>query len=288
MQTFPHTPAHAQHVPDGWSFPVLTAQTSPAVEPAAVTGGGAAIDQTVTRVKWGRVLLVFAGLVLFGFGAWNMSGGAAAPTKDATNSRTVSGGGAGDVEIEAATGAEDDIAMGSDMATEDMAVDTATADTPATPSDDPATVVPTNRSTAATNRASGTRAGRAGRTTRRGAAAPAFAANAAAATAPRTATGGGAGGPAGQLPMTGLETWIAAFLGVLLLAVGICVHVSAVRIATTALLYRRGILLRPSECARLAQDHGFARVRVILSDVLHRLLEEPAHGGDFVSARPAN
>jgi hypothetical protein len=53
------------------------------------------------------------------------------------------------------------------------------------------------------------------------------------------------------------------------------------------MLYRRGILLRPTECARLAQEHGLARVRVAISNVLHRLLEEPARGSDFVSTRHA-
>lgn len=88
--------------------------------------------------------------------------------------------------------------------------------------------------------------------------------------------------------MTGLETWIAAILGVLLLGLGICVHVNAVRLGMTALLYRRGILLRPVDCARMAQEHGFSRIRVMLSDLLHRLLEEPAGGSDFVSARHAH
>jgi hypothetical protein len=87
--------------------------------------------------------------------------------------------------------------------------------------------------------------------------------------------------------MTGIETWIAGILGVLLLGIGICVHVSAVRIATTAMLYRRGILLRPADCARLAHERGLASARVFVSDLLHKLLEEPAGGSDFVSTRHA-
>lgn len=109
------------------------------------------------------------------------------------------------------------------------------------------------------------------------------------AAATRGAAGTGANArPSGELPMTGIETWIAAILGVLLLAGGIVVQVNAVRLATTAMLYRRGILLRPVECARLAQERGVPQqLRVLVSNALHRLLEEPAGGSDFVSARAA-
>jgi len=73
-------------------------------------------------------------------------------------------------------------------------------------------------------------------------------------------------------------------LGVLLLGIGVCVHVNAVRIGMTAMLYRRGILLRPVTCARLAQERGLPRLRVWTSNALHRLLEEPARRSDFVHA----
>jgi hypothetical protein len=104
-----------------------------------------------------------------------------------------------------------------------------------------------------------------------------------------TASGAGASTtPDGELPMTGLSTWIAAFLGTLLLVAGICVQVNAVRIGMTAMLYRRGILLRPVDCARMAQQHGFSRLRVAVSNLLHRLLEDPApRGSEFVAARLA-
>lgn len=289
MQTMPHTPAHAQHIPDGWSFPTLTAPTPPpATSPQPVTGGGAA-PSTVTRVRWGRVLPLLAGVALVAFGIWSVTSG----TSSSSTDRTVSGGGTSDVGI--------DRAIGSDGAADEaIGVDSsggATSDTNSTPGDAAATppaaapaVTPPARAAAPARPRAGTvrgGGGRAGRTGRRAAAAaPAVApGTASAATAPRTRSGGGA--PAGELPLTGIETWIAGILGVVLLTVGICVHVSAVRIATTAMLYRRGILLRPTECARLAQDHGLAQVRVAISNVLHRLLEEPAGGSDFVSARHA-
>ena len=98
--------------------------------------------------------------------------------------------------------------------------------------------------------------------------------------------GGPAAATAGELPYTGAETWIAAFLGVLVLGLGICVQVNAVRIGMTAMLYRRGILLRPIDCARLANERGFGSIRVALSNALHRLLAEP-EGNDFVRTRHA-
>ncbi|MCW2921466.1 MAG: hypothetical protein JWL76_1340 [Thermoleophilia bacterium] len=308
MQTMPHTPAHAQHIPDGWSFPTLTAATPPhAAQPLPVTGGGAA-PSTVTRVRWGRVLPLFAGIALIAFGIWSVTNDS---PSTAARDRTVSGGGGSDVDISRSVGA-DDAGIGDDATGVDSsggASDTSFGhDATKTPATSAAPAVTPAAGSAArsgtgtvrgggggtTARATGARAGRTartgrtGRTARRGAvAARTFAPGtaSAAATAPRTRTGGGA--PAGELPMTGLETWIAAILGVLLLGIGICVHVSAVRIAATAMLYRRGILLRPTEWELLSQRDGLARVRVVVSDLLHRLLEEPARGSDFVSARNA-
>ncbi len=293
MQTMPQnfTPAHAQHIPDGWSFPTLTAATPPpATPPQPVTGGGAA-PSTVTRVRWGRVLPVFAGIALVAFGIWSVTNGST-PSGSGSANRTVSGGGSSEVEISTAMSG-DDAGIGDDATGVDStggASDTSfghdATKTPAvTP---PAAAAPARANTVrgggGTPRAG--RANRAGRTARRGAVATFAPGTAsAAATAPRTRAGGGA--PAGELPLTGIETWIAGILGVLLLGIGICVHVSAVRIATTAMLYRRGILLRPTEWELLSQGNRFERVRVLLSDVLHRLLEEPAGGSDFVSARHA-
>ncbi len=286
MQTMPHTPAHAQHIPDGWSFPTLTAATPPpAMSPQPVTGGGAA-PSTVTRVRWGRVLPLFAGVALVAFGIWSVTNGSSTTSGD----RTVSGGGTSEVGIDRAIGSD---AGAGDDATGVDSSGGATADTNSSTGDDVATppaaapaATPPARAAAPARPRAGTVRGGGGRTGRRGAAvAPAVTpGTASAATAPRARAGGGA--PAGELPLTGIETWIAGILGVVLLTVGICVHVSAVRIATTALLYRRGILLRPTECARLAQDHGLAQVRVAVSNVLHRLLEEPTRS-DFVSTRHA-
>jgi LPXTG-motif cell wall-anchored protein len=92
---------------------------------------------------------------------------------------------------------------------------------------------------------------------------------------PAAAGGGNAPASADALPYTGAESWIAAGLGVLLLALGIVVHVKAVRIGMTAMLYRRGILLRPVDCARLARSGGTGALRAWISVQLSRLLEEP-------------
>lgn len=85
--------------------------------------------------------------------------------------------------------------------------------------------------------------------------------------------------------MTGAATWIAALLGIALVAGGIAIQFNAVRIGMTAMLYRRGILLRPVDCARLARRRGIPRVRVAVSNAVHALLAEPAAPSDFVTMR---
>ncbi|MCW2971925.1 MAG: hypothetical protein JWN72_198, partial [Thermoleophilia bacterium] len=96
MQNFatPHAPA--QHLPAGWTFPAASPELLPA--PTPVMGGGA-MSATVSRVRWGRLLLVFFGVALAGVGCWAaLSGtGSTASHADAVGlSPTVSGGGAGD------------------------------------------------------------------------------------------------------------------------------------------------------------------------------------------------
>jgi hypothetical protein len=290
MQQPTFTPAHAQHMPAGWNFPTLTVPQAPQPAAAPVTGGGA--TSTVTRVRWGRLLPVFAGIVLLAFGVWSVShDGSSAPS-----SKTVSGGGATDGDLQIARSARTDIATADEASTgaaeADAADDAAVVDSAAADAAPPAATAPrtTPVRTARPVRHAARRPG-VRRTVAGGGAgvaatrvSPSVAANGA--SAPRAGARGG-GAPAGELPMTGIETWIAGILGALLLTIGICVHVNAVRIATTAMLYRRGILLRPVECARLAQEQGLPQsVRVWLSDVLHKLLEEPAHG-DFVATRMA-
>lgn len=267
MQQPSYTPANAQHVPPGWNFPTLAVQpTTPASTiPGAVRGGGAPAA-TVTRVRWGRLLPVFAGVLLLGFGMWSVTRDAS-PTPRA---RSVSGGGAAeDIDIARAARSE---------STSSEQGESAEAATPARPKATPARATP--------SRVTSRRPGRG--VVRRGTALAATGNGAAFAAAPAAArrTVHGGGGPNGELPMTGLETWIAGILGVLLLLVGICVHVNAVRIAATAMLYRRGILLRPVDCARLAQERGMPQLRITLSNVLHKLLEEPSRG-DFVGTRLA-
>lgn len=278
----PNAPQHGAQ--GGFGFPMLTVPVPPApghiVGGPVVSGGGVVGAGTVTRVRWGRILLVFAGAALIGVGAWNATG--SIRTDDAP--RTASGGGAAaDVDIARAArsgagapGAADD--ANSDGGTEAPAGEDAAGAAPAPPATPPASTpsrAPKQPAARAGSRAGGGTASAAPRT---------IAAPTTSPIAPRAVAGGG--GADAQLPYTGIETWIAAFLGVLLLGLGICVHVNAVRIGMTAMLYRRGILLRPVDCARLAQQRGVPQLRVAVSNLLHRLLEEPA-GSDFVTARRA-
>jgi hypothetical protein len=290
MQTIAHTPAHAQHVPDGWSFPTLAAQP-PGVGPnpnsQPVRGGGDA-TATMTRVRWGRILPLIAGIGLLAFGIWNLTNDAAPGA-----SRSAGSGAGSGVAVEKSTTAEDATPATGAGSSDDAAAaagsandEAGTVDSTTPAAETPA--APAARAPRPEARPANRGGNRAGAGTRRAAPAVGIEAASANAASASTVRGGGAGAaPAGQLPMTGLETWIAAFLGILLLGVGVGVHVNAVRIGMTALLYRRGILLRPVDCARLAQERGLSQVRVAVSNALHRLLEEPSHGGDFVSARLA-
>jgi hypothetical protein len=221
-------------------------------------------------MRWGRILLVLVGVGLIAFGAWTAtartSGGSDEGTGPGTGAKVVSGGGAGDGSL--------------DIASPPKAV---------APTSAPKVAAPAARKPAARPAAKqpARRPGARRSAGRRGAVVAGGGFAAASANAAPGAGGGATAPRSGELPMTGLSTWIAAVLGSLLLGLGVCVHVNAVRLGMTALLYRRGILLRPVDCARLAQEHGLPRVRVALSNALHRLLEEPAARGDFVTAHIA-
>ncbi|MCW2956104.1 MAG: hypothetical protein JWO69_973 [Thermoleophilia bacterium] len=255
------------YVPTAHSIAAAWPATGPGLAaPVPVTGGGIALQ--ATRVRWGRILLMLVGLALVGFGSWQAFAGGVAT--DATP-RTVGGGGGMDIPAPARTIAPAVVA-------------------PSTPTTTPAakSAPRTAAKRAAAKRAAAKRA-TAKRVAARAAAAAPVATMAAArgAGASPTAAMPVAGGGAGALPYTGIETWIAAILGVLLLTIGVCVHVNAVRIGMTAMLYRRGILLRPVDCARLAQQRGLPQMRIALSNVLTRLLEEPARASDFATSRHA-
>jgi hypothetical protein len=278
--------AAPHHLPAGWNFPTMPLQPPAAGAPGQPVMGGGAVD-TVARVRWGRLLLVFAGIVLLAFGGWSMSQGSSKSGATNDTTRVVSGGGSdgtNELEIaqaETATGEDTTVDTSGGVRTPGAAPAAAPAVTP--------NVSPARRTTPRRNaarrtpvRAGARAAGVTAATT--AAAAPAYAGP----TATHSVRGGGGAPATGELPYTGLETWLAAILGVVLLGGGIVLQVNAVRIAATAMLYRRGILLRPVDCARLAQQRGLPRARVTLSNVLQRLLEEPASGGDFVSARHAH
>lgn len=245
---YPHPGAHA---------PVQLAPMAPPVPghaaSARVVGGGGA-PATATRLRWGRLLLAIAGIALVAIAIWSAGATTSPAAKDAPSAARDIGGATtpltkDEPAKDAATAAAGADAKGAAI------VDSAPTDP---------IVVP-----------------RVAKVARPAATAPA------AATAPVT----GGGGPAATtsdapLPYTGAETWIAAILGVLILGLGIAVQINAVRIGMTAMLYRRGILLRPVDCARLAGEHGFGQVRVTISNALLRLLAEP-EGVDFVHARRA-
>ncbi|MCW2959709.1 MAG: hypothetical protein JWM90_96 [Thermoleophilia bacterium] len=260
----PTAPQYA--APAGFNFPTLT----PMAPQAPVMGGGTA---QATRVRWGRILVVLFGVALVGFGSWQAlaSGG----IKTEATPRVVSGGGGDGMDIPAPT-------RGVGIAPTVTAPKVVTKPLAAKPiAKKPVAKKPISKKPIAKVPA------RAAAIATPAAVAVVPSAAAATATAPMPiASGGGAVGDA-ALPYTGLETWIAAALGILLLGLGICVHVNAVRIGMTALLYRRGILLRPVDCARLAQQRGLPQLRILLSNILTRLLEEPARASDFASARRA-
>jgi len=281
MQNFaaPHAPA--QHLPAGWTFPTTPLTAAPA--PGPVTGGGAVAASTVTKVRWGRIALMVVGAGLVAVAIWASFSGSTTKDSDASaradTSRIVDGGGSGDIGIPPAR-------VG---ATASPKVTIPTADTKK---------VDAIRAAAA-KKAAAARAAAARRAAAKRAAATAAASGgvaaattspAAAAAATSTSPAGrtvAGGGTAGELPYTGAATWIAAIIGALALLLGVLVHVNAVRIGMTAILYRRGILLRPTDLARLAHRRGMPRARIVLSNVLHRLLEVPSTSGEFVTARHA-
>ena len=59
------------------------------------------------------------------------------------------------------------------------------------------------------------------------------------------------------LPMTGAPTWLAAVIGFLLLAGGTMLQLRAERVATTASGYRRGPLLRPADTVGRLYDRWY-------------------------------
>lgn len=292
MQNFatPHSPA--QHLPAGWSFPAA-APTAVASSGAPVTGGGA-VTATVTRVRWGRMLLMLIGIGLVGVAIWaSIATAAKGPSSSAKAidsiglARTAEGGGSDDVDLARAARthalAPKAIAPAPKAAAPNLAARRAAAATRAAAARRAAARTAAARKVAARRAAARTAAVTAAGA---GTAALATAPTAAAATvaSARTATGGGA---TAELPYTGAATWIAAIIGIAALTLGILFHFNAVRIGMTAMLYRRGILLRPVDCARLAHRRGIPHARIVLSNVLHRLLEVPATSGEFVSARLA-
>jgi LPXTG-motif cell wall-anchored protein len=89
----------------------------------------------------------------------------------------------------------------------------------------------------------------------------------------RTTVAGGGRRGAGQLPRTGAPVWLAAVIGLVLLAAGLWTQLNAVRIGATAMLYRRGPALRPIASSRM------------LADRLAELVDTPAPASDFTTTR---
>lgn len=111
----------------------------------------------------------------------------------------------------------------------------------------------------------------------------------------RSAVRAGGRGAAGQpLPYTGASTWIAALLGVTLLAAGVFIQYKALAIGETAAMYRRGPLLRPFWLIALTirnVPHATAYVARATPGIkrglarLQELLDERGDDSEFVSAR---
>src|SRR5688500_9225177 len=94
MQQIAHSPAYVdQHVPNGWTFPTLAqGPAQPAPTPHPVAGGGAA-QATVTKVRWGRLLPLVAGIAILAFGIWTATASPSSKDSSGDGSRSVSGGG---------------------------------------------------------------------------------------------------------------------------------------------------------------------------------------------------
>ncbi|MCW2949996.1 MAG: hypothetical protein JWN41_1009 [Thermoleophilia bacterium] len=227
-----------------------TMPAAPAV-PTTVVGGGSSPANTITRVRWGRLALMLVGTALLVLGAWSaVPHRGAKQTVDTSTLGIAPAQGSGADEIATARAAR----------------------LSSVPQISAARSIATKRTiarTRAARRAAAARASHRAALRRTSAAVPSV-----------------AGGGTAELPYTGASTWIAAIIGVMALLVGVLLHINAVRIGMTAMLYRRGILLRPIECARLvSQGSAAPRFRIWCSDVLHRLLEVPTTSGEFVSSR---
>jgi hypothetical protein len=278
---------------------------APAPAATAVAYRPPSAPPTVAKVRWGRIVLGLAAASMLGFGLWTTFGGHAdqaatltpaasrsALTPLATGASSATTVAAGGIHKQGKPGAGlPDAATPIPEPVVDSSSDTSapskitTAPTSA-PVDTAPTTAPMKDTTPPSTESAPVAAAAPSDPVIGGGGAPDAAPTitdptTAPAVAPRTAVRGGG---ATELPYTGAETWIVAILGIMILLVGILIQINAVRIGMTAMLYRRGILLRPVDCARLANERGFAPVRVWISNVLHYLLTEPANA-DFVTAR---
>lgn len=315
----PHSNIPRDPFHNGWTHAVAHAGAPAHVATAAApiaTTPLAPVMRTTSKIRWGRIVLSLAGASMIALAAWttissrsaDTSGTAAARTDASAEIQPLETAGSSATTVAATAAAiEERMAQGKPGAglpeptsvptSVDTSVDTSVPATPpqkiAAPTAAPA-VAPMKDMSPSTDAGGGTppmkevvapsdpvvKGGG-------GVAAPEAAPSeptTVPAEARNTAPVTGGGGPAAELPYTGAETWIVAILGILVLTIGILVQINAVRIGMTAMLYRRGILLRPVDCARLAGERGLAPVRVWISNALHYLLQEPA-GADFVTSR---
>lgn len=269
-------------------------------QPAPVTHGMTPPPQVdAQRVRWGRIVLAFAGAALLAFAAANMISAAnIAPARsDASRDISASAGDGG-----ASAGSEADVAGDAGSSGEVLGdpaaaagsggtTDSITESVPQTSGSGMSTTDTHARHRTGTRRKHSSGSRRSGRRAAGGGAALQGATETANAGGRHPRGGGRAVAAGSALPKTGASVWIAAFLGIALLGGGVLMQVHAVRIAATALLYRRGPLLRPSwyaveglPMAASAAESLAPRLGRLLQP-LERLLRQPPAESEFVGWR---
>jgi hypothetical protein len=309
MQAFPHNyPSPSLPQSDPFALPTTPSHEAygyhgawpqPAMEPMAppMDGGVYAMEAPPRKVRWWRLLLVGAGVAMLLFSISNMvkatdAGNKASAGTGGTSSKSSIGGSSDTLPLERTVGGDDTPVDPASAAPVDADLSPGASSTPATVTGGGAGVTHSH----AAQRHHGHRVRRTGsrgnrRAGRRAAGALVSSDNArAAARRTRSRQGARAAG-GGALPHTGLSVWWAALLGMVLLGGGVLMQVHAVRIAATAVLYRRGPLLRPTWYVQTAAPRAIELVREWAPGAaervapLVRLLQSPTGGSDYTSTR---
>lgn len=251
--------------------PVALAHAMPAVPPPVAA---------VTRVRWGRVALVLAGVVLLLFAASDVFAGDGPRSSTDKSLRS-----ADPLDVEAAQPQEAPQATAGDAAVSGGGKDPARKEDARAAAARAATRRTARRAAA---RRKAARAARARRAARAAAAIATGSGTAAAQAAPAPGTTS-----AQSLPRTGASAWVAGVLGFLLVAAGLLLHVNACRVGATAAEcletaagYRRGPALRPRAVASRARRWLDAGVSPGVARIVKALQAEAAPGDYVSAARP--